>query len=56
MTYIDAKTFDIVENPSVFEVDNKIAEAISILNKKGYRTIFSCQGHNRSGYLLPQRR
>ncbi len=41
--YIDTKTFDIVNN--VFEVDEKIAESISLLNKKGYYTRYSCSGH-----------
>lgn len=41
--YIDNKTFDIIDN--VFEVDEDIAEAISILNKKGYYTKFCCSGH-----------
>ena len=50
--YIDSKTFDIIENPDFFEVDWDIAEAISILNKKGYRTTFSCSGHNTNGALL----
>ena len=49
--YIDSRTFDIIENPTFFEVDCEIAEAISILNKKGYITTFSCSGHNKSGDL-----
>ena len=49
--YIDSKTFDIIENPDFFKVDYDIAETISVLNKKGYRTIFSCSGHNRNGFL-----
>ena len=49
--YIDSETFDIIDNPDFFEVDIDIAEAVSILNKKGYRTIFSCSGHNRNGFL-----
>ena len=38
--YIDKTTFDIVEN--VFDVDDDIANSISILNKKGYYTQYSC--------------
>ncbi len=41
--YIDTKTFDIIDN--VFEVDENIAESISLLNKKGYYTRYSCSGH-----------
>lgn len=33
------------EITSWFSLDNNIADAISYLNKIGYRTIFSCQGH-----------
>lgn len=41
--YINTKTFDIIDN--VFEVDEDIAESISLLNKKGYYTRYSCLGH-----------
>lgn len=41
--YIDKNTFEIVDN--VFEVDEEIAETISILNKKGYYTEYCCGGH-----------
>lgn len=41
--YIDKNTFEILEN--IFEVDDEIAESISLLNKKGYHTLFSCSGH-----------
>lgn len=41
--YIDKETFEIVDN--VFEVDEDIADTISILNKKGYYTKFCCSGH-----------
>ena len=41
--YINSKTFEIVDD--VFEVDEDIAEAISILNKKGYHTKYCCSGH-----------
>lgn len=33
-------------NCEFIELDPNIAEAISILNKKGYRTIFCCEGHD----------
>lgn len=51
--YIDLKTFDIIENPTFFDVDDNIAEAVSILNKNGYITISSCAGHNKNGFLMP---
>ena len=42
--YIDIDNYEIRNN--IFEVDEKIANTISLLNKKGYRTTFSCSGHN----------
>ena len=42
--YINAKTFDMVDD--VFEVDDLIAETITTLNKKGYRTTYCCSGHS----------
>lgn len=47
--YINKNTFEIVDN--VFEVDDDIAETISILNKKGYYTSFSCSGHVKDSRL-----
>ena len=44
--YISTDNFEVIENPNFFEVDEGIAEAVSILNKKGYRTLYSCAGHN----------
>lgn len=41
--YIDKNTFEVIDN--VFEVDEEIAEVISILNKKGYYTEYCCGGH-----------
>lgn len=41
--YIDKDTFEIVDN--VFEVDEEIADIISMLNKKGYYTEYCCSGH-----------
>lgn len=41
--YINKETFEIVDN--VFEVDEDIAQTISILNKKGYYTKYCCSGH-----------
>lgn len=34
-------------------VDQNIAESIRLLNKKGFRTIFSCEGHGTTdGYIM----
>ena len=43
--YISTENFEIIENPNFFEVDEEIAETISILNKKGYKTRYCCAGH-----------
>ena len=32
-------------NVNLIELDPNIADAISILNKKGYRTLYCCEGH-----------
>lgn len=47
--YINKKTFEIVDN--VFEVDEDIAQTISILNKKGYYTKYCCSGHAKDSRL-----
>ena len=41
--YINSETFEIMNN--IIEVDEAIAETISILNKKGYYTKYCCSGH-----------
>lgn len=51
MAYININTYDILEEPEkeelddYFECDEFIAPIISLLNKKGYRTKFCCEGH-----------
>ena len=52
MVLIHRESFDIVKNCSLeeerdkyFECDEAIAPAISLLNRKGYRTTFCCSGH-----------
>lgn len=40
---INSKTFEIMDD--YFEVDDDIANSISLLNKKGYHTLFCCSGH-----------
>ena len=47
--YINKETFEIVDN--VFEVDEGIAQTISILNKKGYYTKYCCSGHEKDPRL-----
>lgn len=46
MKYIDKKTFEIIDDSNYFEVDDNIANTISVLNKKGYKTKACCSGHN----------
>ncbi len=51
MAYININTYDILEVPEkddlddYFECDEFIAPIISLLNKKGYKTKFCCEGH-----------
>lgn len=51
MAYINKNDFTIVSFVDVlfedqyFECDDLIAPAISLLNKKGYKTLFCCSGH-----------
>lgn len=48
MKYINNKTFEVYDEDEYFNVDDLIADAVSILNKKGYKTLFSCEGHDKS--------
>lgn len=41
--YLNSNTFEIINN--VFEVDDLMGETISILNRKGYHTLYCCSGH-----------
>ena len=52
MALMHRETFDIIDGTNIdeeldeyFEVDEYIALPIQILNRKGYRTKFCCQGH-----------
>ena len=51
---IDKNTYDVTihaeDNNNVFICDKPIANAISKLNKKGYKTIASCSGHYKIEY------
>lgn len=44
MKYIDKNTFEVIDN--IIELDERIADTIILLNKKGYETKFCCAGHN----------
>ena len=44
-TFIDSESFELIPDSKIIEVDDDIAEAISILNKKGYKTEYCCSGH-----------
>ena len=51
--YIDLNTFEIFDNPKGYiPCDNEIADIIAILNKKGYKTVASCAGHNVIEYSV----
>ena len=44
--FIDKETFEVYkEHPNVFSVDPRIANTVSMLNKLGYYTLASCEGH-----------
>lgn len=43
--FIDSKSYDIIPDEKIIEVDPEIVEAISLLNKKGYFTVACCSGH-----------
>ncbi len=50
--YINLDNFDISDClPGNIHCDGEIADIIIELNKKGYKTIASCAGHNRSGSI-----
>ena len=43
--FIDSSTYEIIPDENIIEVDPDIAEVISLLNQKGYKTKASCSGH-----------
>ena len=56
MKYIDLETFEIIDRViPIFEVDEAIAEAILLLNKKGYKTLFCCAGHYVDSPIVMER-
>lgn len=43
--FIDSSTYEIIPDENIIEVDPDIVQAISLLNKKGYKTKACCSGH-----------
>lgn len=44
--FIDKETFEVYEeHPKVFSCDPKLGHIVSQLNKLGYKTLASCEGH-----------
>lgn len=51
--YINLENFEVTDKVEGFiECDWEIADAIALLNKKGYKTLYSCAGHNKNGSLM----
>lgn len=49
--YINSETYDICDFPvGYIPCDSEIAYVIAELSKKGYKTLFSCAGHNKISY------
>ena len=50
--YIDTDTWEICDNPKNYiPVDRGIAKTICVLNKKGYITKSSCEGHHNIRFV-----
>ena len=58
MACIHKETFDIYHNDQIivpdgyFEIDEEIAPAIQVLNRKGYITEYCCAGHPLTDWLM----
>ena len=54
IAFINKKTFEVKDDLEEYiYCDYEIRNAIAILNKKGYKTSYSCAGHNEVGLLWP---
>lgn len=50
--FIDRETFEVYEEyPKAFICDENIAFAVANLNRLGYKTEASCEGHYKGGYM-----
>lgn len=54
MAYINFIENKITDDKDIngVEVDDLICDALILLNKKGYRTLYSCSGHYGDGYYV----
>jgi len=54
IAFIDRKTFEVKDELEKYiYCDYEIRNVIACLNKKGYKTEYSCAGHNEVGLLWP---
>ncbi len=54
IAFINKKNFEISDElKNYIYCDYEISYVIATLNKKGYKTNYSCAGHNESGLMLP---
>ena len=54
IAFIDKKTFEVKEELEEYiYCDYEMRNLIAYLNKKGYKTSYSCAGHNEVGLLWP---
>ena len=54
ISFIDKNTFEVKDDLEEYiYCDYEIRNVIALLNKKGYKTNYSCAGHNEVGLLWP---
>lgn len=52
MSYINLRNFEVTDKVDEYiDCDFEIAKIIALLNEKGYKTRYSCAGHNQNGFL-----